>query len=151
MRRRLLLLQIVYLLINLSRGEFDYSYHDYATFTAQLKAYSVRFPTKTYLYSIGKSVQGRDLWVMAIADSQPEAHLILRPEAKYIGNMHGNEVPSKEILLHLIDYLLLNQTTDPTVDYLLKNTRIHILPSLNPDGNSKQYDNHFKYLPQLWF
>ena len=27
-----------------------------------------------------------------------------------------------------------NQTSDPTVDYLLKNTRIHIFPSMNPDG-----------------
>ena len=71
---------------------------------------------------------------MAIADSNPNVHRVLRPEAKYIGNMHGNEVPSKEILLHFIDYLLFNQTNDASVDYLLKNTRIHILPSLNPDG-----------------
>lgn len=48
--------------------------------------------------------------------------------------MHGNEVASKEILLHFIDYLLMNQTSDPDVDFLLKNTRIHILPSMNPDG-----------------
>ena len=140
MRRRLL--QIVYFILlncsSLIRGQFDYSYHDYVTFSAQLKAYAARFPTKTYLYSIGKSVQGRSLWAMAIADSQPDVHLIFRPEAKYIGNMHGNEVPSKEILLHLIDYLLFNQTSDPAVDYLLKNTRIHILPSLNPDGQSNK-------------
>lgn len=58
----------------------------------------------------------------------------LRPEVKYIGNMHGNEVPSKEVLLHLIDYLLNNQNSDSNVDYLLKNTRIHIMPSMNPDG-----------------
>ena len=48
--------------------------------------------------------------------------------------MHGNEVPSKEVLLHLIDYLLTNQNTDSNVNYLLKNTRIHIMPSMNPDG-----------------
>jgi len=48
--------------------------------------------------------------------------------------MHGNEAANREILLHLIDYMLTNQATDPEVDYLLKNTRIHILPSMNPDG-----------------
>ena len=72
--------------------------------------------------------------MIAIASSQPEAHVILRPEAKYIGNMHGNEVTSKEILIHLIDHLLTQQGLDENVDYLLNNTRIHILPSMNPDG-----------------
>ena len=72
--------------------------------------------------------------MLAIADSQPEKTLLLRPEAKYIGNMHGNEPPGKEILLHLVDYLLHNQKNDTGVKYLLQNTRIHIMPSLNPDG-----------------
>ena len=51
--------------------------------------------------------------------------------------MHGNEVPSKEVLLHLLDYLLNNQNSDPSVDYVLKNTRVHIMPSMNPDGYEK--------------
>ncbi len=48
--------------------------------------------------------------------------------------MHGNEAANREILLQLIDYMLTNQATDPDVDFLLKNTRIHVLPSMNPDG-----------------
>ena len=48
--------------------------------------------------------------------------------------MHGNEVPSKEILLHLIDYMLNNQNNDAGVDYVMKNTRLHILVSMNVDG-----------------
>ena len=64
----------------------------------------------------------------------PDKHVILRPEVKYVGNMHGNEVPSKEVLLHLIDTLLTTQNSDRNVKYLLTNMRIHILPSMNPDG-----------------
>jgi carboxypeptidase M len=112
----------------------NYSYHNYNALTALLNQYAVRFPNKTHLYSAGKSVQGRELWILALADSQPDRHIILRPDVKYIGNMHGNEVPSKETLLHLIDYLLNSQAADPSVDYLMKNTRIHIMPSMNPDG-----------------
>jgi hypothetical protein len=41
--------------------------------------------------------------------------------------MHGNEVPSKEVLLHLIDYMLNNQKSDANVDFVMKNTRLHIL------------------------
>lgn len=74
----------------------------------------------------------RDLWVLAIADSNPSVHLRLRPEAKYIGNMHGNEAVTQEVLLLLIDYLLNNHKNDANVDFVLKNTRVHIMPSMNP-------------------
>jgi len=30
--------------------------------------------------------------VIAISAEAPDKHLLLRPEVKYIGNMHGNEV-----------------------------------------------------------
>jgi murein tripeptide amidase MpaA len=112
----------------------DFGYHHYNDLSSLLRNYSVRFPTKTHLYSIGKSVQGRDLWVMAIAERNPDRHEIMRPEAKYIGNMHGNESPSREVVLHFLDYMLNNEASDPSVQFLMKSTRIHVMPTMNPDG-----------------
>jgi murein tripeptide amidase MpaA len=120
--------------LQFANGQADFVYHDYAKLTELLKNYSSSFANKAHLYSIGKSVQGRELWVLAMADTQPNVHIPLRPEVKYVGNMHGNEVPSKEILIHFIDYVLRNQFNDPDVDYLLKTTRIHVMVSMNPDG-----------------
>lgn len=57
-----------------------------------------------------------------------------KPDVKYIGNIHGNEPVGKELLLHLINYLVTSYSTDPYIRWLLDNTRIHFLPSLNPDG-----------------
>ena len=37
------------------------------------------------------SASGRDLWVLAIGESVRD-HVQLRPETKYVGNIHGNEV-----------------------------------------------------------
>jgi len=86
------------------------------------------------VYSIGKSVEQRDLLAVAIADNNADKHVTLRPEVKYIANMHGNERVSREVLLHFIDYMLSHQHKDTNVDYVMRHTRIHVVVSLNPDG-----------------
>ncbi|XP_053213451.1 carboxypeptidase D-like isoform X2 [Panonychus citri] len=82
---------------------------------------------------LGKSVQGRELWVMLIS-SDTNSDILMKPNVKYIGNMHGNEAVGREMLLHLILYLLTHYESDRYVRYLVENTKIHILPSMNPDG-----------------
>ena len=78
-------------------------------------------------------MQRRDLWVMAIAKSQPNKHVLLRPEVKYVGNINGNEISTGEVLLKFIQHLLINPNNDTRVDELLEKTRIHILVSMYPD------------------
>ncbi|XP_055604415.1 carboxypeptidase D isoform X1 [Uranotaenia lowii] len=118
---------------NPDTASLDFVYHNHDEMTRYLRATTARYPNLTALYSIGKSVQGRDLWVMVVSAS-PYEHMLGKPDVKYIGNIHGNEAVGRELLLHLIQYLITSYTTDPYIKWLLDNTRIHILPSLNPDG-----------------
>lgn len=69
--------------------------------TKFLRTTSARFSSLTALYSIGKSVQGRELWVMVVSVS-PYQHMLGKPDVKYVANMHGNEAISRELMLHLI-------------------------------------------------
>lgn len=40
----------------------------------------------------------------------------------------------RELLLHLIDYLVTSHGKDAEITHLINSTRIHIMPSMNPDG-----------------
>ncbi|XP_052900059.1 carboxypeptidase M isoform X2 [Anopheles moucheti] len=114
-------------------GALDFVYHNHDEMTRYLRSTTARYPNLTALYSIGKSAQGRELWVLVVSAS-PYEHMLGKPDVKYIGNIHGNEAVGRELLLHLIQYLVSSYGSDPYIKWLLDNTRIHILPSLNPDG-----------------
>ncbi|CAG2188820.1 CPM [Mytilus edulis] len=114
-------------------SSLDFQYHNYQDLTNYLTNMSNTYPDLTHLYSIGKTVQKRDLHVLAIG-KLPQNHLTLRPHVKYVGNMHGNEAVGREMLLHLIDYYLTNYNVNSTIKTFLDNTVVHILPSMNPDG-----------------
>ncbi|KAK7501785.1 hypothetical protein BaRGS_00006871 [Batillaria attramentaria] len=134
---RLTLASILTLTLLVSRSQntnaLDFVYHDAVQLEAFLTNISQTYPEITRLYSIGKSINGVDLWVIAIGES-PRDHVTLRPNVKYVGNMHGNEVVGREELLHFIEYLVTNYGQMENVTHLLNTSTVHILPSMNPDG-----------------
>ena len=111
----------------------EFRYHHTADLHRFMAFYARAYSNITRLYSIGKSVQGRDLWVLEISDN-PGIHEPLEPEFKYIANMHGNEVVGREMLLLLIQYLCENYGKTQRITDLIDETRIHIMPTMNPDG-----------------
>ncbi|RZF33520.1 hypothetical protein LSTR_LSTR016503, partial [Laodelphax striatellus] len=111
----------------------EFKYHNHQELEEKLKKLVEEYPQITHLYTIGKSVQGRELYVLIISDN-PTRHEPGEPEFKYVANMHGDETVGREMLLLLAEYLCQNYGSNPRVTEMVQNTRIHLLPSLNPDG-----------------
>ncbi|XP_045503129.1 carboxypeptidase D isoform X1 [Colias croceus] len=112
----------------------DFVHHNYEKMVQFLKDLNEKYPDITRLTSIGKSVEGRDLYVLEVTEN-PGKHIPGKPEFKYVANMHGNEVVGREMLLLLAKYLCQQYVNkDDRVQKILNSTRIHIMPSMNPDG-----------------
>ncbi len=121
-----------YYALGLKSGNPLDAYHTYDELTTEMQNIANNHPDICHLYSAGKSVQNRDLWVMKISDNVDTEEY--EPEFKYISTMHGDEPVGMEMCLDLINYLVDNYGTDDTVTNLVNNTEIYIMPLMNPDG-----------------
>ncbi|XP_045770817.1 carboxypeptidase D-like isoform X3 [Maniola jurtina] len=124
----------------------DFVHHDYVKMERFLQDLAASYPDITRLTSIGKSVEGRELYVLEITEN-PGKHIPGKPEFKYIANMHGDEVVGRELLLLLAKYLCQEyKSGDLRVQSILNSTRVHLMPSMNPDGYEKakisDYDSY---------
>ncbi|XP_067345971.1 carboxypeptidase M isoform X1 [Channa argus] len=129
-----LFLFILPFLILTAGSTLDFRYHNNHEMEQYLRQINASNPDITHLYSIGQSVRGQQLWVLALGLS-PRRHIVGIPEFKYVANMHGNEVLGRVLLLQLIDDMVRGYRNNETWSLrLLNSTRIHILPTMNPDG-----------------
>ncbi|XP_046340007.1 carboxypeptidase E-like [Haliotis rufescens] len=121
---------------------FKFIHHNYESMLDVMYDANARCPEITRIYNLSEpSVRNRSLTVIEFSDN-PGTHETGEPEFKYVGNMHGNEVVGREVLLKLIDFLCERyQQGDELVHFLVRNTRIHIMPSMNPDGWEQAYRN----------
>jgi len=112
-------------------------YHNHERLTAFMQDMATKYPNISRVFSIGKSVQGRELWAIQISDNAGVNEA--EPEFKYIANMHGDEVVGREMCVYLIELLLTNYEKDSSelskrVTTLINTVDITIVPTMNPDG-----------------
>lgn len=114
------------------------------------------YPHLARAYIIGQTVEKRDLNVLALSAPGEDAIAgdLLRPVVKVTANIHGDETVGRQIVLYLAQYLTKNYANVPEVQQLLNTTKIHLMPSCNPDGfaaakvslnNSKKGKSYFFY------
>lgn len=115
------------------RAHREDKYLDYADLNKFLTDLSLQCGGVLRHFSIGQSVQGKELWGVRLTDN-PDVHEY-EPEFLYIGNIHGDETMSRELLIHFaLDICDRYVANDKRIQWLVHNTDIYILFSANPDG-----------------
>lgn len=126
-----------------SPSEDDYvttSYTHYEELQRLLRSLADRYPHLARVFTIGKSVEGRDLLVLEISENVGRRSPG-EPMVKYVANMHGDEAVGRQLLILLAQYLLNEYGRDDRVTRLVNQTDIYLMPSMNPDGFEKSLVN----------
>lgn len=107
-------------------------YDDVLSYIDKLKSLSPNIRVET----IARSIEGRDIPLMVIADPLPASIDELKDDNRIIvffqANIHAGEVEGKEAVLALTRDILANKTPDYLNDVILL-----IAPIFNADGNEK--------------
>ncbi|MBW6480099.1 MAG: hypothetical protein K0B37_11780 [Bacteroidales bacterium] len=90
-------------------------------------------PELVTLESIGKSYEGRDLWLLTITNHNNKPHRE-KPAFWIDGNIHANEIQAAEAALYTAWYLLENYGKNAFITELMNDKVFYILPVMNPDG-----------------
>ena len=109
--------------------------YDYPELEQALRALVAGHPDVLSLSSLGKSVEGREIWCVTI--NNPKTGPDRSKPAMYVdGNVHGNEVQAAEACLYLIWYLAENRDRVDAIKTLLAEKSFYVVPTVNPDGRA---------------
>ncbi len=113
--------------------QFD-RYYRYNELTALLRAYAEENPGIVALESIGKSHEGRDIWLVTVTNlsSGPACD---KPAFWCDGNIHASEVSASTAVIMVLHKLVEgHRAGDDETKRLLHERAFYLVPRFNPDG-----------------
>jgi murein tripeptide amidase MpaA len=111
---------------------FDIFYkHD--ELTRLLQAYAQALPELIELRPLGRSHEGRDIWLVIITRKATGAD-VDKPAFWVDGNIHAAELTASTACLYWLHQLATRYGQDPQVTQLLDTRVVYLVPRLNPDG-----------------
>lgn len=111
----------------------DAKFHTYDEMLSDLKKLETEHPTLASVFSIGKSLLGKEIWGIKISGVQA-ADEGSAPAIAYMGTHHAREHLSTEMPIMLAQNLLKLYDTDAAIRSLIDGNEIYVIPMINPDG-----------------
>jgi hypothetical protein len=85
--------------------------------------------------SIGKSFEGRDLWMLQVTNYK-KGNADRKPAFYVDGNIHSNEIQGAEICIYTAWYLTENFGDVDYITEMLNDRIFYIVPTINPDARN---------------
>jgi murein tripeptide amidase MpaA len=111
---------------------FDH-YYRYTDLSDLLHALAADHPQLLRVASIGKSHEGRDIWLATLTRFSTGEDRD-KPGFWLDGNLHAPELAGSSACLYFIDFLITGYDRDPDVTRCLNTRVFYICPRINPDG-----------------
>ncbi len=111
---------------------FD-EFYRHEPLTELLFAYAAACPNLVSVRSIGRSHEGRDIWVLVLTNTATGAD-VDKPGFWVDGNIHAAELTASTTCLYYLHHLLSLYGSDAQVTHLLDTRVVYMVPRLNPDG-----------------
>ncbi|MBW4613472.1 MAG: hypothetical protein KME21_09340 [Desmonostoc vinosum HA7617-LM4] len=111
---------------------FD-KYYRYEDLTSVLHGYAQEFPHLVSIESIGKSYEGRDIWLLKVTNFATGTDGE-KPALWVDGNIHAVELAPSSVCLYLLQTLTTGYGTHPDITRCLDTRTFYICPRVNPDG-----------------
>lgn len=118
---------------------FDRYYH-YSAFSDLLQAYAREYPEVVTIESIGKSHEGRDIWLATVTNSAT-GPAIEKPAFWCDANIHASELSPGTAVLYLLNKLCTQHGIDPEVTRAVDTRAFYLVPRFNPDGAEWAMEN----------
>ena len=112
---------------------YDSRYHTNAEMVAEIHAAEAAYPDLVDVRSIGRSTQGRDIWVAKVSDNVAVDEA--EPEVLVDALHHARERLTLEQALYLLGTLTRDYAVDPAVRAVVDTRETWIIFSVNPDGH----------------
>jgi hypothetical protein len=120
----------------LQEGQVDFQhYHTYEEATAILRRWAQQYPDLVDLYSVGQSLEGREIWQMTLTNKKTGRHTD-KPAMFIEGGRHAGEISGIEATLYFANHLITNYGKDPAMTKLVDTKTFYVKPHNNPDGAS---------------
>ena len=105
-----------------------------------------QYPTLTKLVSIGKTVQGKDIFAIKVTKDAAQLDDGSRPSVLYSSTQHAREWITTEMNRRLLHHYLEQYAADAAIQRVVDTTELWFVPVANPDG----YDHAFTEGNRLW-
>lgn len=131
MKRFLLFFFTIYSLAAVSQPR----YHTYNQMTSALKAIVSEHSSIASLTSLGKTLQGRDIWLLALRKGDPDQSRAML----IVGGVEASSLAGSEMALQYASDLADQYGKTDSITALLAATTLYILPRVSPDASESYF------------